>query len=45
LIGVSYQNIIDALDEALINNVQRYAIVQATNEEKQFIQQLHNRSL
>jgi biopolymer transport protein ExbD len=33
----SYQNVIDALDEALINNVQRYAIVDASAEEKAYI--------
>ena len=41
----SYQNIIDALDEALINDVRRYAIVQATAEEEQYVQQLQKRSL
>jgi biopolymer transport protein ExbD len=34
----SYQNIIDALDEALVNNLQRYAIVAATKEEKEYIE-------
>ncbi|MGN6164734.1 MAG: ExbD/TolR family protein [Flavisolibacter sp.] len=38
----SYQNVIKALDEALINDVRRYAIVQATVEEKQYIQRLQN---
>lgn len=41
----SYQNVIDALDEALINDVRRYAIVQATTEEEQYIQQLQKHSL
>jgi biopolymer transport protein ExbD len=39
--GASYQNVIDALDEAVINNVQRYVIVEATQEEKLYIQNLH----
>lgn len=36
----SYQNVVDALDEALINNVERYAIVEASGEEKQYIERL-----
>ncbi len=38
LAGASYQNVIDALDEALINNVQRYAITDANAAEKLYIQ-------
>jgi hypothetical protein len=38
LSGASYQNIVDALDEAMINNVQRYAIVEANTAEKQYIE-------
>jgi len=34
----SYQNVIDALDEALINDVKRYAIVEATKDEKIFVE-------
>jgi biopolymer transport protein ExbD len=34
----SYENVVNALDEVLINNVQRYAIVEANAEEKQYIQ-------
>ena len=33
-----YANVIDALDEALINEVKRYAIVKMTAEEKAFLQ-------
>lgn len=33
----SYQNLVDALDEALINDVQRYAIVEASAEEKAYV--------
>jgi hypothetical protein len=36
----SYQNVMDALDEALINNVQRYAIVDASAEEKAYIEHI-----
>lgn len=36
--NASYQNIIDALDETLINNVERYAIVEASLEEENYIQ-------
>ena len=43
--NASYQDVIDALDEALINNVQRYAIVQATTEERAYIQHLQKHSL
>ena len=38
LSGASYQNVVDALDEALINTVQRYAIVEANPAEKLYIQ-------
>ena len=38
LSGASYQNIVDALDEAMINNVQRYAIVEANPAEKLYIE-------
>jgi biopolymer transport protein ExbD len=38
LSGASYQNIVDAMDEAMINNVQRYAIVEANTAEKQYIE-------
>jgi hypothetical protein len=38
LAGASYQNVVDALDEALINNVQRYAITDANAAEKLYIQ-------
>lgn len=36
----SYQNVVDALDEALINKVERYALVEANGEEKQYIEKL-----
>jgi hypothetical protein len=36
----SYRNVIDALDEALINNVQRYAVVEASSDEKQYVKNL-----
>jgi biopolymer transport protein ExbD len=36
----SYQNVIDALDEALINNVQKYAVVDAGAEEKDYLNSL-----
>jgi biopolymer transport protein ExbD len=38
LATASYENVVDALDEAMINNVQRYAIVEANVEEKQYIE-------
>ena len=38
LAGASYQNVVDALDEAMINNVQRYAITDANPAEKLYIQ-------
>jgi len=38
LAGASYQNVVDALDEAMINNVQRYAITDANTAEKLYIQ-------
>jgi biopolymer transport protein ExbD len=36
-----YQNVIDAMDEALINEVKRYAIIKMTEEEKTFLEQKH----
>ena len=36
----SYKNLIDALDEALINDVKRYAIVEATAQEKTYAEAL-----
>jgi hypothetical protein len=36
----SYQNVIDALDEVLINNIQRYAIVEASAEEKAYTEHI-----
>jgi hypothetical protein len=38
LASSSYQNIISALDEVLINNVQHYAVVDVTAEEKAFLE-------
>ncbi|HJW17943.1 MAG TPA: biopolymer transporter ExbD [Flavisolibacter sp.] len=38
LASASYENVVDALDEAMINNVQRYAIVEANAAEKEYIQ-------
>jgi biopolymer transport protein ExbD len=38
--SASYLNVIDALDEALINNVQKYAVVEASTEEKNYIGKL-----
>jgi biopolymer transport protein ExbD len=35
--GSVYKNVIDALDEAVINDVRKYAIVEATNEETGYI--------
>lgn len=32
-----YQNVIDAMDEALINEVKRYAIVKMTEEEREYL--------
>src|SRR5215211_46521 len=34
----SYKNLIDALDEALINNIPRYAIVEASAVEKTYVE-------
>jgi biopolymer transport protein ExbD len=36
--GSVYKNVIDALDEAVINDVRKYAIVEPTNEEIGYIQ-------
>jgi biopolymer transport protein ExbD len=36
--GASYQNIIDALDEALINMVEKYAVLSASPEEQTWMQ-------
>ncbi len=33
----SYKNLIDALDETLINNVKKYAVVKLTKEENEFL--------
>jgi hypothetical protein len=33
----TYQNLIDALDEALINDVKKYAVVDMTEEEKEWL--------
>ena len=33
----SYANVINTLDEVLINNVKRYAIIDPTQEEKAFV--------
>jgi len=38
LAAASYQNIIAALDEMQINRVQKYAVVEASDEEKAFVQ-------
>jgi len=35
--GSDYKNVIDALDEAVINDVRKYAIVEPTNEETSYI--------
>ncbi|MBS1653731.1 MAG: biopolymer transporter ExbD [Bacteroidetes bacterium] len=35
--SASYQNVVSALDEALINDVKKYALVQVSAEEKTFI--------
>jgi hypothetical protein len=34
----SYANLIDALDEAVINGVKRYAVVKETGEEKVYVE-------
>ncbi|HLG38559.1 MAG TPA: hypothetical protein VI461_02785 [Chitinophagaceae bacterium] len=36
--GASYQNIIDALDEAAINIVGKYAVLSANKEEKDWME-------
>ena len=36
----TYQNIINALDEVLINNVQRYAVVETSAEERLYLETL-----
>jgi biopolymer transport protein ExbD len=33
----TYQNLVDALDEALINDVKKYAVVEMAEEEKEFL--------
>jgi hypothetical protein len=38
LAATSYQNIITALDEMQINRVLKYAVVEASEEEKAFVQ-------
>lgn len=38
--AASYQNVVDALDEALINQVERYAIVEASTEESRYVESL-----
>lgn len=35
--NVSYQNIIDILDEMLINDVKKYALLKISSEEKEFL--------
>jgi hypothetical protein len=35
--GSVYKNVIDALDEAVINDVRKYAIVEPANEEISYI--------
>ena len=37
----SYQNVIDALDEVLINDVKKYAIIDLTTDEKIYIEKNH----
>ena len=37
----SYQNVIDALDEVLINDIKKYAIVELTPEEKFYVKNVH----
>ena len=36
--SASYQNVIDALDEMLINNVKRYVVIDASEEEQTFVE-------
>lgn len=38
----SYKNVVDALDEALINEVKKYAVVKIEEQEKQFLQEKIN---
>ena len=38
----SYKNLMNALDEVMINNVKRYAIMEATDAEKEFISSTGN---
>ena len=35
--SASYQDVMNALDEMLINNVKRYAVIDASKEEKDFV--------
>jgi biopolymer transport protein ExbD len=35
--GAEYKNVIDALDEVMINNIKKYAIIEPTDEELKFI--------
>lgn len=38
--GASYKNVIDALDETTINNVKKFMLLDASEEEKARLQQL-----
>ena len=40
--GASYQNVVDALDEALINQIENYSLVDATPAETGYVRQLKN---
>lgn len=35
--SAAYKNLVDALDETLINNVEKYAIAEATGEEREYV--------
>ena len=37
-----YKNVIDALDEAVINDVRKYAIVEPANEEMEYIKTMRH---